>query len=110
MSAGVSHIGLDRDRDRIVGEHESLQCLMAKAIVSHGGQHQRRGARGKILFFSDAQFGAIEEMGTNLRGAGAVAKEIVRTDVWHLLQKIRQRREPPMLWTFAKQRELGPMI
>ena len=73
---------LDRDRARVIGEHEILQRLVPQLVVADGGNDQRRGLGRRVLFAIDDEAIDIGERGLRLRGARlrivVAAKQLVR--------------------------------
>ena len=60
---------LDRDRARVIREHEILQCLVPQLVVADGRDDERGGLGRRVLFAIDDEAVDIGECGLRLRGA-----------------------------------------
>ena len=69
---------------------------MPQPIVRNRGNDQCGGAGRDVLFLDNNEMIAGDEI-RELRSARGILEEVMRTDVRHTLQKVRERREPPVL-------------
>jgi hypothetical protein len=92
---------LHRDGHAVVGEHEALEGFVPQAVVADGRQNKRGGTGREVLFLDNKEVIAIYKIG-ELRRSGALAKEVVRTNVGNTLKKIGKRREAVVPLVFAQ--------